>query len=369
VAARSNSRLFWICAVFSLVIHAILLASQPPIRGGGDLLPHLRLIQQMAEAPDLRSVYAPGFHVVGALLSGVVGLGAVPKVFGLVSILTLLAGFRFFQRAARIPEASAALFALFPFCFTFSWCLPRVEALGYGLAFVGLGLLLRRHHAATALLLVGTFLFHTASAFFFGIAGGVLVLAGRDFKGLAALAAGSLASAPLFAAHLADGCSLAQAFLFSQNDYLRAHAAWSSFQVLDRIVLLASPVLVGLAVWGAPALWRRHRSLALACAALTALYLNELWLAPFETRTSLDLLRGLSTLAFPVSIAAGLALEERARWRVWVVGICALWALGAAFVVVPSSCHTREVRLEELQGLAVARCTFRWSGPKIHRAR
>jgi hypothetical protein len=332
-------------------------------------VPHLRLIQQMAEAPDLRTVYAPGFHLVGALLASAVGLAAVPKLFGLLCILALLAGFRFFQRAAGLPDVSAALFALFPYSFTFSWCLPKVEAMGCGLAFVGLGLLVRRHYVGTAALLALTFLFHTASGFLFGITGGVLALADRNARGLLALAAGSLAAAPLFVVHVADGCSLAEAFLFSRQDYLRAHAAWSSFQVLDRIAILANPLLLGLGVWGGPALWRRNRSLALACAALTLLSLNELWLAPLETRTSLDLQRGLSALAFPICIAAGLALEGRRRWRGWVLALCALWALGSALVVVPNSCHTREVRLEELQDLEVARCRFRWSGPHVRPSR
>ena len=262
----ADSRVFWACAGFALAIHLTLLASPPTIRGGADMLPHLRLIQQMAESPDLRNVYAPGFHVVGALLSGVVGLAAVPKLFGLVAVLTLLGGFRFFQRSARLPDASSALFALFPFGFTFSWCLPRVEALGFGLAFIGLGLLVRKRYVATAALLVVTFVFHTASALFFGIAGGLLALTARDAKGIGALAAGTLGAAPLFAAHVADGCTFAEAFLFSQNDYLRARSAWSSLPMLDQIVVLANPVLVWLAAWGA----------------LTVLYLNELWLSPLE---------------------------------------------------------------------------------------
>ena len=101
-----GSRVFWACAGFALAIHLTLLASPPAIRGGGDMLPHLRLIQQMAESPDLRNVYAPGFHVVSALLSGVVGLAAVPKLFGLIGVLTLLGGFRFFQRSARLPDVA-----------------------------------------------------------------------------------------------------------------------------------------------------------------------------------------------------------------------------------------------------------------------
>ena len=56
----ADSRVFWACAGFALAIHLTLLASPPTIRGGADMLPHLRLIQQMAESPDLRNVYARG---------------------------------------------------------------------------------------------------------------------------------------------------------------------------------------------------------------------------------------------------------------------------------------------------------------------
>jgi hypothetical protein len=363
----SGARLFWTCAAAAVLLHTLLALIPPLIRGGADLLPHLRLMQQMAEDPDLRTVYAPAYHAIGALLSLVIGLGAVPKLFAFASVLAMIAGFRAFQRAAGLPDASAALFVLFPYSFALSWCLPKVEAAGCALVFVGLACLVRRRYAATAALLAVTFLFHTASALLYGLAGGVLSLARRDLKGLAALAAGSVAAAPLFALHLADGCTPAEAFLLSQADYLRDRQM-TPLPFLDRILVLANPVMLVLGALGARPLWQRNRALAITCAVVAVFYLNELWLAPFEKRTSLNLMRGLSTLAFPVSVAAGVALQElTSRWQRWILAGCALWAAVAVFSVVPSSCHVHEFALAELQGLEVSRCQFSWRGPAIRR--
>ncbi len=360
-----SARLFWWSAAGILLVHAALLRALPGLAGGADLLPHLRLIQLMAPEPALRSVYAPAYHAIGALVTPLVGLESYPRVFAWASTAALIGGFRYFQRAARLPDACSAVFVFWPYFLTHSWCLPKVESAGYALAFFGLGLLLRRRYIGVALALAATFGFHTASALFFGIAAGVLSLARRDPRGLLALAAGTLAAAPLFAAHVAAGCSLAEAFLFSRNDYLRVTSAWSSAQVWDRIALLASPPALVAAALGARGTWLRHRPLAILCAVVVALYLNELWLAPFATRTSLDLLRGLVILSLPVSISAGLYLGARPRLAPWVIGSCALVALADAALVVPRSCHVRPIAVGELRDLSVARCAFRWWGPHI----
>ena len=357
--------LFWLCAGGALLLHAALLLALPGLAGGGDLLPHLRLIQRMAEDPALRSVYAPAYHAIGALLTPLVGLENYPRVFAWLSAGALIAGFRYFQRAARLPDTCSAVFALWPYSLSYSWCLPKIEGAGYALAFVGLGLLLRRRYVFTALVLTATFGVHTASALFLGIAAGVVCLTSRDPRGLLALAAGTLAAAPLFAAHLAAGCTLAEAFLLSRDDYLRETSSWSSALIWDRIVLLASPPALVAAALGARATWRRHRPLAMLCAAVVALYLNELWLAPLATRTSLDLLRGLVILALPVSVCAGVCLDARPRLARSVLALCALFALADAALVLPRSCQVRPVALSELRDLEVARCTFRWWGPHI----
>ena len=57
-------------AAGALSLHAIVLFSGP-LSGGADLTPHLRLMQQMADAPALRNVYAPAFHAAGALLDAI----------------------------------------------------------------------------------------------------------------------------------------------------------------------------------------------------------------------------------------------------------------------------------------------------------
>jgi hypothetical protein len=351
----------------ALALHGWILFGHSELRGGADLLPHLRLIQQMAEAPELRSVYAPAYHAIGALLSPLVGLALFPKFFAFAAAAAYLLGFRFFQRGAGLPTACAALFAFAPYTLALSRCIPKTEVAGYALAFVALGMLARRRYVATALILALCFWVHTAAAILLGIAGGVWALASRDARGLAALAAGTLGFAPLLVAHVAAGCSPAEALLLSENDYLRATSAWSSAGVWDVILMLASPVALLLAALGAPALWRRHVPAAAVCAVLVVLYLNELWLSPLEMRSALDLLRGLSVLSLPLAVAGGFALEAQRRTGPWLVLAAGLWALLCLPTALPRACHVREVSLAELRGLEVSRCTFRWHGPAIQR--
>jgi hypothetical protein len=358
---------FLACAALALALHAALLATSGGLRGGADLLPHLRLAQQMAEAPALRSVYAPAYHALGALASPWIGLERYPAVFAFASALALLAAFRYFQRAAGLPGAVSCVFALWPYSLTTSFCLPKVESAGYALAFLALGLLARRRYALLALCLAACFWLHTASALFLGIAAGLFALARRDARALAALAVGTLGAAPLVAAHVRDGCTLAQSLMFSQDDYLRATRAWSSLPVLDRVLLLANPILLVLAGLGARELWARHREVAWTCAALFVLYLNELWLAPLETRTALDLVRGLSVLVLPASASAGVLLAARPPLARVLLAACGVYLAASALWVVPRSCHVRPIALAELADLSVERCTFRWSGPNIHR--
>jgi hypothetical protein len=151
--------------------------------------------------------------------------------------------------------------------------------------------------------------------------------------------------------------------MLSRDDYLRATSSWSSAGVWDLILLLASPLALGLAALGARPLWQRSRPAAAVCAVLGILYLNEIWLSPFAMRSAMDLLRGLSVLSFPVAIAGGFALAARPRAAPWLLGACALFAVFSTRMVIPRSCHVREVSLDELQKMEVARCTFRWRGP------
>jgi hypothetical protein len=246
----------------------------------------------MGEEPALRNVYAPGFHVLGALLSAWVGPAAAVKLLALAGAAALIAGFRCFQRAAGLPEAAAALFAWAPYGFALSWCLPKLEAAGYGLAFAGLGLILLRRERGVALALAATFFVHTGAALFFGLCGGVLALATRSRRGLVALGVGCLLASPLLAAHLAAGCTPAEALLLSRGDYLRAASGWSSLAVADRVVALAGPIAVVCGALGAGRLWREHRAVAILAALALVLYTNELWLAPFGGLRVPGLLRG-----------------------------------------------------------------------------
>jgi hypothetical protein len=314
----------------------------------------------MLEEPGLRSVYAPAYHALGALLAQAFGLAGAARLLALAGAAALIAGFRAFQRAAGLPAESAALFCFSPYAFALSWCLPKIEAGGYGLAFAGFALLLRGRHAWAAVALAATFFVHTGAALFFGLIGGVLAAAQRDPRALASLAVGSLLAAPLPWAHLADGCSPAEALLFSRGDYLRSVSGWSSLDMWPRIVALAGPVPVVCAALGAPRLLREHRAAALAAGAVLLLYLNELWLAPFGARSTLNLLRGLTILAFPVSAAAGVFAALYPRRAALLVAACAALALATTALAVPGSCHRVPVDLERVAALEVDRCSFRW---------
>jgi hypothetical protein len=355
-----DRRLFLASAGAALCLHAWLLFADPALAGGADLVPHLRLIGQMREAPALRSVYAPAFHAAAALLAAALGVPLAVKVLSLLSAAALIAGFRSFQRAAGLPGAAAALFPWTPYLFALSWCLPKVEGAGYALAFAGLASLLRGRLPAAAAWLAATFLVHTAAGLVFGLCGGVLALARRDVRALGALAAGALAASPLLALHLAAGCSLREALLFSPGDYLRAAGRWSSAGSAGRIAVLAGPIGVAAALLGAPRLWREHRDAAVLSVAVAALCLNELWLAPFGVATTLNLLRALSLLALPVAAGAGVFAAAHRGLAPALVAACAGFALTAALLAVPGSCHREPVDAAHVAATQVDRCAFRW---------
>ena len=356
----NDRALFRASAATALALHAALLLARPGLHGGGDLYPHLRLVQEMAEQPSLRSVYPPAYHALGALLAPLVGLAAYPEWFGWLSAAALIAAFRAFQRSADLPDAASALFAWTPYAFALTWCLPKIEVAGYAAALAGLAALCRRRHVLASLALLAAFCIHTAAALFLGLCGGVLALARRDDRAIAALAAGSLLALPLPLAHLAAGCSLPEALLFSQGDYLRAAPRAHAAGHLARAALLANPIACALALRGAPELWRRHRAVAWVCAAVVLLYTNELWLAPFGARTTLDLVRGLSVFAIPVALAAGAALETRERLALPAVVASAALAVCALVWVVPDTCVSKPIELSRVQGIDVDRCRFRW---------
>jgi hypothetical protein len=364
----SGAALFRASAAGSLTFHALLLLWTDGLRGGGDMKPHLRLIQLMGEDPSLHSVYPPAYHVLGALVAPLSGLTAFPEWFAWCGAAALIAAFRFLQRAAELPDASSALFAWAPYGFALTCCLPKVEVAGYALALVALGLLLRRRHVVLGAALAATFFVHTGAALFLGLCAGSLALALRDGRALLALAAGSLIAAPLPLAHVAAGCSPAQALLFSQGDYLRAAPRLHNLLHWDRVAVLANPIALVAAVPGAPLLWRRHRPIAVLCAVVTALYLNEVWLAPFGARTTLDLLRGLTIFAFPVAAAAGVHLAQRPAAAVGAVAASAGLAVLAALLVVPAACVSKPIEITEIRSLDVDRCSFRWREPRAHSA-
>jgi hypothetical protein len=343
-----------------VLLHGILGFGRDGIVGGSDLLPHLKLIQAVTVSPGLYNTYAPAYHWLGGALAPVLGLELYAKGFGFAAALFLIAGFRSFQRAAGLPDACTALFALTPFLLAYSWCTPRVEAAGYGLLLFGLGFLVRGQRAALALAVAACFYVHTASALLFGLSAGALALARRDPRALAALGVGALGAVPLLAAHAAAGCTIPQALLFAQGGYsLSLHdplvpANWRW------LAPLINPLALAAAGLGARATWRTHRPVAWLALLLAVLYGCNLWLAPLGVRTLVTLLRGLSVLAIPVAIAAGIWAAGGPRRTLALLGLSAVYAVVSVPAVVPKACFVRPILLEEIDGLHVERCEFLW---------
>jgi len=347
--------------------HAVLLFGAEGLQGGGDLLPHLRLVELMRLDPAIRSPYPPAFHVLGALLAPFCGLVIYTKLFMVAAVACQIAAFRRFQRAAGLPDASALLFTLWPYSFTQSWTV-RIELAGYALVFLALALLLRRRYVSLALVTAASFWVHTAAAVLLGLSAGVLALARRDGRALGALALGSLGFLPLLASHLGAGCTLQQALLLSPGDLWHPNQPLATLAKWPLIVTLASPPVLVAALVGAPRLWKQHRDVSWLCLALLFLYLQELWLAPFGASTTSTLMRSLSFLVLPVCAAAGSGLAAQpARVALpWLVA-AGVWCGAAATTVAREALAWRAVGLEEIRDLRPLRCSFAFSAPNRRR--
>ena len=127
-------------------------------------------------------------------------------------------------------------------------------------------------------------------------------------------------------------------------------------EVCERRVLVA-------AIAGARGVRTRDRGVAVLCGVLVVLYLQELWLAPFGVGTTVNLNRGLSLLAIPVVISAGVWVASRPRLARWVLAAAALWCVGCALTVAREPISWRPVALEEIRDLRMVRCRFGWSAP------
>src|SRR5262245_5865006 len=103
----AGDRWFRASAAAALALHALVLARGDGLQGGADLQVHLRLMQLMAESPALRNTYAPAYHALGALLAPALGYPVYTKLIAFLSAAGLIAGFRFFQRAAGLPAAAS----------------------------------------------------------------------------------------------------------------------------------------------------------------------------------------------------------------------------------------------------------------------
>jgi hypothetical protein len=218
----------------------------------------------------------------------------------------------------------------------------------------------RRRWFALAAAVAACFYLHTAAALLFGVTAGTLALARRDARALVALAAGALGALPLLFAHLAAGCTFAQALLFAPGGYARPLAEQLLPPQWPWLAPLANPMALLAAVLGAGAIWRRSRSLACFSAALVALWATNFWLAPFGIRTLVTPLRGLSVLAIPIALSAGVWGAERARREAVLLGLSAIFAVISLPLVVPHACYVRRITLAELDGVHVNRCEFLW---------
>ncbi len=65
-------------------------------------------------------------------------------------------------------------------------------------------------------------------------------------------------------------------------------------------------------------------------------------------------------LAIPVASAAGVGLELRPGARTAAVAASALLAVLSTLLVVPASCVSKPIDLDEIARYDVDRCTFRW---------
>jgi len=314
----------------------------------------------MSDRLALYNTYAPGYAALGSLATPILGVELYVKVFALLASLFLMAGFRFFQRAAKLPDTASAVFVFTPYLLALSACTPKIETLGYGLLLFCIGLLLKKRYVGVALVVAVCFYWHTASALLLGLVGGVLCLARRDWRGLAALAFGSALAAPLMAAHIEAGCSFAESLMLARGGFSPVAGTPVVPPNWPWLLPLANPASLVAAGLGAAATWRRNRPIAILCCAFVLLYLNNVWLAPFEIRTLVTLLRGLPMLAIPVAIAAGVFAARSSRRAVGVVGLAALVAVASVPTAIPNACFTRRIDLAEIAGTSIERCIFRW---------
>jgi hypothetical protein len=362
-AEAPGTMLFRVSAAFAIALHVFLIFGRDGVWGGGDLIPHLHVLHAMREKLALYNTYAPGYSMLGALASPIVGAELYVKYFALAAFLSLIAGFRFFQRAAHLPEAASAVFVFTPYWLALSSCTPKVEALGYALLLVCLGLLLKNRYVGAGLVLAACFYWHTASALLLGLVGGILCVARRDMRGIAALAFGSALAIPLVATHLAAGCSLAESLMLARGGFSPVVGTPVVPPNWPWLVPLANPAVLVAASLGAASTWRWNRPIAILCCAFVLLYFNNVWLAPFEIRTLVTLLRGLPMLAIAIAIAAGVFASRSTRTALWVVGLAAAGAVVSLPSAIPNACFTKRIDLAQASSTSIDRCIFRWQLP------
>ena len=97
---EASRRWFRICAAASLCMQGVLIFRRQGVWGGGDLVPHLRIMELLREQPGLHNTYAPAYHVFGALATRLIDLTLYPKLFAGSAAVLLIAGFRFFRSEA-----------------------------------------------------------------------------------------------------------------------------------------------------------------------------------------------------------------------------------------------------------------------------
>jgi len=81
---------------------------------------------------------------------------------------------------------------------------------------------------------------------------------------------------------------------------------------------------------------------------------------PFEIRTLVTLLRGLTMLSIPVALAAGVFAARSPRHTRWVVALAVGAALLAVPTAIPNACFTRRIDPLQAADVTVERCVFVW---------
>ena len=316
------------------VLHIAVLFRTSNLIAGGDMYVHLRLIELSFSSFDIRNVYAPLYHILGAFLAPILGLSIYVKLFALTTALSLMLSFDFFRRSANLPVECSYFFFLNPYLIYCSYQPPKIELLGYTFMFLSLAHLFRRQYAWLAVSIAFGFWAHTAAALFSLMCLGILSVFDRNWKGLFAGAFGFLLVTPLISVHLQDGCELIDALFFFTIKAYKGETYSPSLEELVTILFLLNPLVFLYTLFGVQTTWQHSRAITMLGAALIGIYLHPLliWvLNSSKVGDAIDLQRGISALYLPLSVFSGMLFATRRN--IW--GRAALCSQALLSVILP----------------------------------